>query len=334
MRAVKLSNGREFQASPGTSLIEAALASGIVLPYSCKTGRCSTCKSKVLEGQTTLLQSETGLSADEKAEGWILNCVRSAQTDLILEVEDLGGVALPPSKTLPCRISSIDRLAGDVVRVMLRFPPSAEFNFIPGQYIEVIGPGGIRRSYSLANALSTEKILELHIRAVDGGAMSDYWFSQAKSDDLLRINGPLGTFFLRHTENLDLIFLATGTGIAPVKAMLESIARRLCEQQPKSITVVWGGRIEEDLYFDVQSVLAGQIFVPVLSRPASNWLGKKGYVQDVLLSMNPDLSNSVVYACGSDTMIRSAKAALLQAGLPSARFQSDAFVCSAEKQEG
>ncbi len=331
MRVVKLSNGREFQASPGTSLIEAALASGVILPYSCKTGRCSTCKSKVITGETVALQSETGLSADEKAEGWILNCVRSAQTDISLEVEDLGGVVMPPSKTLPCRISSIERLATNVVRVMLRFPPNAEFNFIPGQYIDVIGPGGIRRSYSLANAQSSEKTLELHIRAVDGGAMSDYWFKQAKNDDLLRINGPIGTFFLRDTKNIDLVFLATGTGIAPVKAMLESVATLPADQQPQSILVIWGGRTEEDLYFDIQSMLAGQVFVPVLSRPSLGWSGKKGYVQDVFVSMNPDLSNSTVYACGSEAMIRSAKAALLQVGLPSARFQSDAFVCSAEK---
>lgn len=329
MHAVKLSNGREFQAAPGTSLIEAALASGVTLPYSCKTGRCSTCKSKVLAGQTIALQSETGLSEEEKAEGWILNCVRSAETDMTLEVEDLGGVVLPTSKTFPCRITSIEHLADDVVQVLLRLPPSAEFNFIPGQYIDVIGPGGIRRSYSLASAGSGDKTLELHIRAIDGGAMSDYWFKQAKVNDLLRLYGPSGTFFLRETKNIDLIFLATGTGIAPVKAMLESIANSSFDQRPKSITVIWGGRTAPDLYLDIQGILAGQVFVPVLSRPGADWVGKKGYVQEIILSMKHDLTKAVVYACGSDAMIRSAKTALLHAGLLATNFQSDAFVCSA-----
>jgi CDP-4-dehydro-6-deoxyglucose reductase len=329
MFSVKLRNGLEFTANEGHSLVDAALSAGITFPHSCKTGRCSTCKCKVLTGETTALQTEAGLTDGEKAAGWILCCVRSAQTDVTLEVEDLGNVALPPIKTLPCRISSIDRLATDVVRIMLRLPPTVDFMSIPGQYIDVIGPGGVRRSYSLANANTADKTLELHIRAVDGGIMSDYWFKQAKTNDLLRFNGPLGTFFLRVLDQLHLVFLATGTGIAPVKAMLESLVNTAPEQTPRSITVFWGGRTAEDLYFDPQSILVGHRFVPVLSRAAEDWAGVSGYVQNALLATQPDLSGTVVYACGSDTMIRSAKASLMAAGLPDNRFFADAFVSSA-----
>jgi CDP-4-dehydro-6-deoxyglucose reductase len=326
---VKLSNGREFSATAGASLVDAALSAAITLPHSCKTGRCSTCKCKVLQGVATALQTETGLTDAEKAEGWILSCVRSAQTDLTLEVEDLGDVVLPPSKTLPCRISSIDRLATDVVRVSLRLPPTTDFRSIPGQYIDVIGPAGVRRSYSLANANTADKTMELHIRAVDGGVMSDYWFKQAKANDLLRFNGPLGTFFLRNLAQLNLVFLATGTGIAPVKAMLESLANIAPEQAPQSVTVLWGGRTVEDLYFDPQAIPAGHRFVPVLSRAAEGWVGASGYVQNVLLATQADLAHTVVYACGSVAMIRSAKTDLLAAGLPETRFFADAFVSSA-----
>ena len=329
MPVVKLSNGREFSVTAGASLVDAALLAGIALPHSCKTGRCSTCKCKVLQGETTALQTETCLTDAEKAEGWILSCVRSAQTDVALEVEDLGNVVLPPSKTLPCRISSIDRLATDVVRIMLRLPPTADFRSIPGQYIDVIGPGGVRRSYSLANANTADNPLELHIRAVDGGVMSDYWFKQAKANDLLRFNGPLGTFFLRRLDQLHLVFLATGTGIAPVKAMLESLSHIEPEQAPQSVTVFWGGRTAEDLYFDPQTIPAGHRFVPVLSLAAAGWAGVSGYVQNALLATQPDLAHTVVYACGSDAMIRSAKASLLAAGLPDNRFFADAFVPSA-----
>jgi CDP-4-dehydro-6-deoxyglucose reductase len=329
MPVVKLSNGREFPAHAGDSLVDAALSAGITLPHSCKTGRCSACKCKVLQGETTVLQSETGLTNAEKAEGWILSCVRSAQTDVTLEVEDLGNLVLPPSKTLPCRISSIDWLATDVIRVMLRLPPTAEFRSIPGQYIDVIGPSGVRRSYSLANANTSDKTLELHIRAVDGGVMSDYWFKQAKANDLLRFNGPLGTFFLRSLDKLHLVFLATGTGIAPVKAMLESLPHIAPEQAPQSVTVFWGGRTAEDLYFAPQAIQTGHRFVPVLSRATTTWTGASGYVQNALLATQPDLAHTAVYACGSDTMIRSAKASLLAAGLPEARFFADAFVPSA-----
>lgn len=329
MPVVKLSNGREFSATAGISLVDGALSAGITLPHSCKTGRCSTCKCKVLQGETTALQTENGITDAEKAEGWILSCVRSAHTDVTLEVEDLGNVVLPPSKILPCRISSIDRLATDVLRIMLRLPPTADFRSIPGQYIDVIGPAGVRRSYSLANSNTAEKALELHIRAVHGGVMSDYWFKQAKVNDLLRFNGPLGTFFLRSLDQLHLVFLATGTGIAPVKAMLESLSHIAPGQAPQPVTVFWGGRTAEDLYFDPQAIPAGHRFVPVLSRAAAGWAGVSGYVQNALLATQPDLSRTVVYACGSDAMIRSAKASLLAAGLPDKRFFADAFVPSA-----
>jgi len=326
---VKLSNDREFSASEGGSLLDAALSAGITLPHSCKTGRCTTCKCKVLQGKTTILHPETGLTASEKAEGWILSCVRSTQEDISIEVEDFGDVILPPRKTLPCRIGAIDQLSSDIVRVILRLPPRADFRFIPGQYIDVIGPGGVRRSYSLANANTSGNILELHIRSVDGGVMSDYWFKQAKVNDLLRFNGPLGTFFLRSLANINLVFLATGTGLAPVKAMLESLTNIAPEQAPLSVTVFWGGRTAEDLYFELESINKDHRFVPVLSRPAEGWVGARGYVQNAMLSTHQDVSNTVVYACGSLAMIRSAKAGLLAVGLPEKRFFADAFVPSA-----
>lgn len=329
MSEITLSSGPRFTSSAGASILDAGNKAHISLPYSCKTGRCSTCKCKVISGNTSALQEEIGLTSEEKADGWILSCVRTADTDVVLEVEDLGGAVLAPAKTFPSRISGIERLAPDVIRVHLRLPPTAEFSFIPGQYIDVIGPGGVRRSYSLANASFAEKSLELHIRSVDGGAMSDYWFNQARNNDLLRLNGPLGTFFLRNSAGINLIFLATGTGIAPVKAMLESIPGLSPEQQPKSVTVFWGARVSSDLYLDVPSIPGAQRFVPVLSRAADDWLGARGYIHDVLLSEDPDLSNAAVYACGSDAMIHSAKKALVDAGLPPQRFYSDAFVCSA-----
>lgn len=325
---VELSSGKLFSASASETLIAAAARAGIPMPYSCKSGRCSTCKCKVISGVTTALQDETGLSAAEQAEGWILSCVRAASSDLMIEAEDLAGVDLPPIKTLPCRISSIATLAPDVLQVYLRLPATADFRFIAGQYIDIIGPGGnIRRSYSLANASRSDKTLELHIRAVDGGAMSEYWFKQARPNDLLRLNGPLGTFFLRDAADVDLVFLATGTGIAPVKAILESLPHLALAHRPKSVTVVWGGRIPSDLYFDIGACGDHQ-FIPVLSRAGLNWQGARGYVQDVLIERMPDLSNATVYACGSDSMIHGAKEALVAAGLSSQRFYSDAFVCS------
>jgi CDP-4-dehydro-6-deoxyglucose reductase len=321
--------GKTFPQNKGQTVLDAAMLAGIALPYSCKTGRCSTCKCRVLQGDSIAHVDELGLTPEEKTKGWILSCVRSATSDLAIDIEDLSHVAIPAVRTLPARINSIEKLAPDVLGVKLRLPPSSELIYLAGQYIDVIGPGGIRRSYSLASAPASNNALELHIRCVPGGAMSDYWFTQAKSNDLVRLNGPMGSFFLRKLAGLHLVFLATGTGIAPVKAMLESLNACPAEDQPLSITLYWGGREPQDLYDDPSPWHPHLKYVPVLSRATSNGLGVSGYVQHAMLSQAPDLGNTVVYACGSNAMIQSAKTALTEAGLDEVRFYSDAFVCSA-----
>lgn len=329
--SVSLPSGKSFTAEDGVSLIDAATAAGVNLPYSCKTGRCSTCKCQLLSGTSHALHEETGLSGEEKAAGWILGCVRTPMSDILLDVEDLDGVQLPAQKILPCRIDTLEKRVDDVLGIVLRLPPTADFRFLAGQYIEVIGPGGVRRSYSLAGADRGGHKLEIHVRQVAGGVMSRYWFEQAKANDLLRLHGPLGTFFLRKTAGRDLVFLATGTGIAPIKAMLDSMNELPAEQLPRSVHVLWGGRRIQDLYFDVAAPRLPLTFTPVLSRRVPEWAGALGYVQDVYLSTQPVLDQVTVYACGSEAMIGSAKKALIAAGLPERQFLSDAFVCSSTR---
>ena len=327
---VTTATGAKFEAKVGESMLDAALRNGVVLPYSCRTGRCSTCKCKVSTGETVALHPELGLSEDEKKDGWILSCVRGAITDVALDVEDLGDTELFPAKTLPSRIESMDLLADDVVKVMLRLPPTADFRFNAGQYLDVIGPNGVRRSYSIASGTVHEQKLELHIRRVPDGELSDYWFTKAKANDLLRLNGPLGTFFLRDVTGLDLVFLATGTGIAPVKAMLEGLRDTPAHKMPKSITVYWGGRVYSDLYWTPPPMDFELRYLPTLSRAHDGWDGARGYVHHVCLATSNNLQNAAVYACGSDAMIQSAHRELTAAGLPENRFYSDAFVCSSK----
>ncbi|MFG6486794.1 FAD-binding oxidoreductase [Roseateles sp. BYS78W] len=328
MHTVNISSGKSYEARPGEALLDAALRQGIAFDYSCRTGRCSSCKGRVRSGETAALHDELGLSAQDKAQGFILTCVRQACGSVELEIDDLGDVILPEAKTLPCRIQSIDRLAPDVVRVMLRLPPTFALEFLPGQYVDVIGAEGLRRSYSVANAPRADKQIELHIREVPDGAMSRYWFQQAKVNDLLRLRGPLGTFFLRGQAGKDLVLLATGTGIAPVKAILESLSSLPAEAQPRSLSVYWGGRHREDLYWQPPD-MPDLKFIPVLSRAGSDWTGRHGHVQDVMLREHTYLADTLVYACGSDAMIQGAQAQLHAAGLPDRQFHSDAFVCSA-----
>jgi CDP-4-dehydro-6-deoxyglucose reductase len=327
---ITLSNGKQFTANANESVLEAALRQQIAVGYSCRTGRCSACRTGVVFGSTKALHEELGLTTQEREAGLILSCVRSATSDLLLTIQDLGDLKLAPPRTVPCRVQFLERMAPDVLKVMLRLPPQAAFEYLPGQYIDVIGHGGLRRSYSIANAPAIHQQLELHIRRVPGGAMSAYWFEHAQANDLLRLHGPLGTFVLGDLRNRELIFLATGTGIAPVKAMLESLNNVPADQRPASVTVYWGGRTSADLYTSPlanASSLHARL-VPVLSRAAEDWVGARGHVQLALLQDRSDFSNALVFSCGSDTMIHSAREQLLAQGLPPHHFYSDAFVCS------
>lgn len=330
MTTVHLTQGLSFDLQAGLTILQASSNAGVTIPYSCRNGRCSTCKCKVIKGTTAPTSAEIGLSEKELSEGWILSCVRTAVEDILIEVDDLSGFIIPPAKTLPCRISSINLLTSDVVLVKLKLPPTVDFKFIAGQYIDIIGPNGVRRSYSLANSSLLGNELELHIKHVPDGELSNFWFHEAKVGDLLRLNGPLGTFFLKDVTGLDVVFLATGTGIAPILSMLDSLVSSEACQKPNSVTLFWGGRTQQDLYIDPSNIIDNLNFVPVLSRSQSDWNGARGYIQDVFLAGDVDLSNSIVYACGSEKMIKTSRPLLIAKGLPSVRFFSDAFVSSSE----
>ena len=329
MNLVSLPSGNTFSTGEDMSLVSAAEQAGIALPYSCRNGRCSTCKCKIT-GPTNIIFNELGLSDNEKKSGWKLACARSATGDISLDIEELGDVKLPIPKILPAKIDALSFLSPNILKVSLRLPPTQKLEFIEGQYIDLIGPNGISRSYSLARHCDG-MMLELHVRRVIGGTMSNYLFDSAKVGDLLRINGPRGTFLLRHTSDTDIVFLATGTGIAPIKAMLEQIKNMPQELKPKSVKVFWGMRNQEDLYFNPRDVFGDLNFTPVLSQENQTWTGAIGYVQDVMMQNQTNLGNTQIYACGSDTMIRSARAKTLGNGLNIKDFFADAFVESGAK---
>ncbi|MBH9576398.1 2Fe-2S iron-sulfur cluster-binding protein [Inhella proteolytica] len=322
-------DGRRIEVGADESLLAAALRQGWNVAYSCRTGRCSSCRARVVAGETRALQPELGLSAAEAAEGLVLSCVRTACGEVQVELPLLRGPALPPARLWPCRIASLERLAEDVLRVQLRLPPSAAWRHEAGQFVDLIGPQGLQRSYSLANANGS--LLELHIRRVPEGQFSAWWFEQAKPNDLLRLNGPLGTFVLRELEGQDLILLATGTGYAPVQAMLQALDTLPAVQQPRSVTLYWGGRQPADLYVEPACTHPRWRYVPVLSRAGSDWGGPRGHVQQVLLADAPDWAHCTVYACGNPAMVDGARAQLTAAGLPSDQFHADAFVPSAPR---
>jgi CDP-4-dehydro-6-deoxyglucose reductase, E3 len=328
MSVVTLANAKQFICADATSILDAARAQGLVLEHSCKSGRCGVCKTKVLQGTTKVLQEETGLTPDEINQGMVLTCCRTATQNIELDIEDLGLTADIKVQTMPCKIDSITYLTPDIARVILRLPPTGNFRFLPGQYINVVGKNSIRRSYSIANYHAHHGKIELHIRKVQQGVMSQYWFVDARENDLLRFEGPFGTFCFREKPEKNIIFLATGTGIAPIKSMLECIDDSSSSLTGREIHIYWGGRTPTDIYWRPECRQLAPAFKPVLSQAASDWDGRRGYVQHALVADNLDLADAVVYACGSPEMIRDAKQLLTQCGLSSVNFFSDAFVSS------
>lgn len=328
MPTVTLNSGLSFAAAADVSILDAARAAGVALEYSCRTGRCGVCKAPVLSGLTAVLRPEAeSLSADEVAQGLILTCCRSATSELVLDIESLDRLSGIETKTVPSRIVSIERLAPDIARVLLRTPPSTPLRFLPGQYVDVI-VGEDRRSYSLANAPRADGLLELLIKRYPGGKLSAYWFERAKPNDLLRIEGPFGTFFLRDDRPRDLVFLATGTGIAPVKALLEELAADPARAAQHRLRVFWGNREAENFCWTPSGLDLDIAFHHLLSDRNADWGGPRGYVQDLAIADGIVSSETVVYACGSNAMIGSARAAFSALGLPARRFFSDAFVSS------
>lgn len=325
MYTITLRNKKSFGCSEQETLVEAAKNQGIILDHSCLSGRCSTCKIKVISGKSSPKEIEKALSLDDKTKGYILSCIRVPESDMVLDTEDLSDFNIPAKKTIPAKIDSIKKFNKNLIKIELRLPPTQHFEYLSGQYLDVIR-GDVRRSYSMANVSSRANKVELFIRNYEGGEMSDYWFNTVQEEDLIRIEGPKGTFFLRDKKVQNLIFLATGTGIAPVKAILEELEENQ-EDLKSQIYLFWGNRRKEDFFWNPKISDIKLKFFPVLSRDKSAMI-HTGYVQDILLQQDLDLSESAVYACGSEKMIKEAKLKLTKKGLPEQNFYSDAFVIS------
>jgi len=328
---IRLADGSTFLAARSISILDAALQAQLTLDHSCRSGRCGACKTQVISGKTRLLpalKAELAIAPDEARDGWILTCAREALTDTELSAEAVPGPPSPAPRTLPCRIDTVERVAPDVLRVRLRLPPNAAFTYRPGQSIDLIGPGGLKRPYSIANDDPADPHIELHIRRVAGGAMSAYWFDRAQPHDLLRLHGPRGSFVLRDVAGQDLVLLATGTGYAPIRSLLGQIRRLPADQQPARVRMFWGARQVHELYESPQASGLDWQFVPLISGAEPAWTGARGHVQHSLLEHGFEASRCVVYACGSPAMVDGARALLAAKYLSKRRFHFDAFVAA------
>ena len=324
MFRIELKNNKHFSCGEIDTILVGAQKENVNLNYSCKTGRCQSCKARVISGSTNAEFEEIGLREEDKEKGYILTCIRTPTSDVILDLDDLSDYKLESIKTLPSKINKITKISADVIELELRTPPQSTFNYLPGQYVNFI-KDDYKRSYSIANCNKSSNLV-FFIKRYQGGLFSNYLFDEAKVNDLLRIEGPIGTFFYRNTDKKNVIFLATGTGIAPVKAILEKMNDDNADLLNKNIYLFFGGRFSEDLFWKPEFSNINVNFIPVLSRKAQDWDGSIGYVQDILLSKSINLSDAVVYACGSENMINDSNKILIQNGLSEDSFYSDAFV--------
>ena len=324
MFEVTLRNNRKFNCDSDKTIFESARQNGILLEHSCLTGRCRSCVGKVTQGETKDKVKDLVLSAEEKQNGFVLTCNSIPTSDVKIDIEDLGDVTIYPKKIIPSKIDVIEHLNDEVLKISLRLPPTANFLYNAGQYVNLI-KNNISRSYSVANFNGSN--LEFYIKNYPGGEMSSYWFNQSAINNLVRVEGPLGSFFLRESNKRNLIFLGTGTGIAPIKAILEYLEGKKEKIQEKSIWVFSGARSSKDIFWTPIYEEFEVNFVQVLSREQNqenNFF--YGYVQEAVLSKQIDLTDAQVYACGSNDMIQSSRELLIRNGLEENHFFSDAFV--------
>ena len=330
-------SGRNFTVDDGETILLAGIRQNIGLPYGCKDGACGSCKCKKVTGVVVHRNHQTkALTAEEELAGYVLTCCATPQSDLVLESRQVTLAGAIPIKKMPTRISKLTRLGDDVMLMQLQLPANDAFTYKPGQYIEFILRDGSRRSYSMANAPQTDAGIELHLRHMPGGKFTDHVFGSMKEKEILRIEGPFGSFFLREDSDKPIILLASGTGFAPVKALIEQMQQQGIE---RPAALYWGGRRPSDLYLDdwvrdKQQNLPNLHYVPVVSDAQADdrWTGRTGFVHQAVLQDHPDLSGHQVYACGAPVVVDSARRDFCaSAGLPEEEFFADAFTSEADK---
>ena len=322
-------SGHEYVLAENETVLDGALRNGIMFPYSCRGGSCGTCFGKVLSGDIDFPDGQPlGLMASDRDLGQALFCCATAKSDITIDVREVRSRDEIRVKTLPAQVKYLEKLAPDVMVVRLRLPASESLAFRAGQYLDFLLRNNKRRSFSIANAPVNDEFIELHIRLVEGGEFTEMVFNKFQVKSLVRIEAPLGDFYIREESNRPILLIAGGTGFAPIKAMVEQLRS---EQDTRPIHLYWGARSLVDLYqreLAESWVIAGGFkFTPVLSQASETdaWQGRSGYVHETVAADYPDLSGFDVYMAGPPQMIVAAQAQFLSQGLPREQLFSDSF---------
>ncbi len=326
-------SGHSFSAEADETILEAGLRHGYTMPYSCRDGVCGACKGKILKGEVDYGEYQPfALSEAEKAAGGALFCKTRPRSDVVLESHEITSSNEIPVKTLPCRVQKMAKLTNDVMVLQLKLPANERMQFLAGQYIDILMKDDKPRSFSLANAPHDDEYLELHIRNILGGTFTHHVFTEMKERDILRIKGPLGGFFLHEDSAKPILFVASGTGFAPVKAIIEH-ALQIGVTRPMHF--YWGVRKQTDFYMLDKVKLwesRGIKFTAVVSDEA--WPGRSGFVHQAVLEDYADLSGQQVYVCGAPVVVEAAHRDFTsQRNLPQEEFFSDVFSFAPKTKE-
>jgi NAD(P)H-flavin reductase len=320
-----------FSCEENEPILAAAERAGYAMPYSCRKGVCSSCEGWLSQGSVRLRSKElTGPS------GRVLFCLANPKSDIVIRPRRIHRHDPLARKKISARVFRIWRPADDVAVLQLRFPASIRAKFKAGQYLRVKMPDGDGRNFSMANPPQESDGVQLHIRHVPGGAFSETILASLKLNDRLEVEVPFGDFHIREDDQARFVFVATGTGFAPLKSMMDDMIRR---RSTREVRFYWGGRKEADLYMaETCEKWANRYpwfaFIPVLSDPDPNWPGRRGLVHRAVLDDIPSLAGRQVYACGNPAMIEVARTEFKTLGrLPEDRFYADAFVPSGNHSE-
>ena len=335
--------GLTFDVSRDEAILPAAIRAGVGLPYGCRDGACGSCKSRLVDGRVIHgAHQAKALSAAEEQAGWILTCCAMPQTDCVVQARTVAGAGEYPALKMPARVAALTRPAPDVAVIRLQLPATVAFKYRAGQYVEFILRDGARRSYSMANApehLGEPPVIELHLRHMPGGKFTEHVFGAMKERDILRLEGPFGSFFLREETSKPVVLLASGTGFAPIRAIIEHMQ---AQGSARPAVLYWGCRSQADLYQHDWALAAAASmpnlrYIPVLSEagPGQGWHGRTGFVHQAVMADLPDLSGHEVYACGAPVMVDSAQRDFVaQCSLPEDAFYADSFTSEADKHGG
>lgn len=329
MRTKILQAGRAIEVPVGGTILDAALQENIAYPHGCRSGRCGSCKSRLVSGEVSLLpHTRFSLTEEERAKGLILACRAQPLTDCTVAWlgDDDEDLADHPIRTYRARIVALDDVTHDIRRVILSVEDNEAVAFAAGQYAQVTFDGVPARDYSMANQPGKPH-LEFHIRRVPGGATSEHVAHGLAIGDSVTVRGPLGSSFLREHHTGPILAVAGGSGLAPIKSIVETALVRGLRQP---IHLYFGARTERDLYlvehFNLMANTYDNLtFIPVLSEEQRSERFRSGFVTDAIAEDLSDLDGWKAYMAGPPAMIDAAGPLLQARGIRGEDIHADVF---------